>query len=72
MPAKFVSMNLSVAARDAVQRMAVLVSAEVTRRIPLSPVVLASLQVAERHMAEVVEQLAENERQEQANPEEEK
>jgi len=58
---KFVSVNMTPPARDAVQRMAVLVSAQVGRRTPMSPALLAALEVAERHMDEVAEQLASNE-----------
>lgn len=63
MASKFVSMNMTPPARDAVQRMAVLVSAQVTRRVPMSPSLIAALQVAERHMDEVAAQLATNEQE---------
>lgn len=63
MASKFVSVNMTPPARDAVQRMAVLVSAQVTRRVPMSPALTAALQVAERHMDEVAAQLAANEQE---------
>lgn len=45
----YVSVNLTVPARDAVQGAALDVSAQVRRRVPLSEVVLAAIAVAQAH-----------------------
>lgn len=45
----YVSVNLTVPARDALQRATFTLSAELGRRVPLSTVFLAALTVAERH-----------------------
>ncbi|WP_027935489.1 hypothetical protein [Amycolatopsis thermoflava] len=53
----FVSVNLTVQARDALQRAALLTSAEVGRRLSMSAVLLAAIKVTEDHPAELIEAL---------------
>lgn len=48
----YVSVNLTVSARDALQRATFTLSAELGRRVPLSIALLAALTVAERHPEE--------------------
>jgi hypothetical protein len=57
----YVSANLTVPARAALQSAAVTVSAAAGKRVSQSAALLAALAVAERHMPEVVEQLRQNE-----------
>lgn len=52
----YVSVNLTVPARDAVQGEALDVSAQVRRRVPLSEVVLAAIAVARQHPDEFLKQ----------------
>lgn len=53
--ARFVSMNVTPAGRDALGRIAALVGGhpDVAARVPMSPALIAALQVAEEHMDEV-------------------
>ena len=53
--ARFVSMNVSPEARDAINRIAALVGGhpDVAARVPMSPAIIAALQVAEQHLADV-------------------
>lgn len=50
----FVSTNLTVPARDRLQRLSLTLSAEAGRRLSMSAVLLAALAVAEAHPAELV------------------
>lgn len=61
----YVSANLTVPARDALQSAAVTVSAAAGKRVSQSATLLAALAVASQHMTEVVEQLKANEQEEE-------
>lgn len=69
--ARFVSMNVTPEARDAIGRITALVGGhpDVAARVPMSPVLIAALRVAEQHLAEVAARFLE---ERAANPEEEK
>lgn len=53
----YVSVNLTVDARNALQRLTLLRSAELERRLSMSAVLVAALAVAERHIDEMTNEL---------------
>lgn len=57
---RFVSVNLTVPARDALQRAAVQYVVIAGRRLSMSDALLAALRVAERHTAELEAALSES------------
>ena len=55
MPVKFVAVNLTPAARDALRHAAVVVSAELGERVSMSDALLTMKAVADRHRSEIKE-----------------
>lgn len=62
---QYVSVNLTVPARNAIQRAGLDYSAKVGRRLPMSAIVLAALDVATRHSDELTAVLSASEGVEQ-------
>lgn len=60
--ARFVSMNVTPEARDIIGRITALVGGhpDVAARVAISPALIAALQVAEQHLAEVAGQFLAN------------
>lgn len=54
----YVSVNLTVPARDAVQRAALDYSAQMGKRLPMSTIVVAALAIARQHDADVLAAIA--------------
>lgn len=56
----YVSVNLTVPARDAVQRAALDFSARLGRRLPMSDIVVAALDIARQHEDALLDKLTTN------------